>query len=97
MDPLSALPVRFHHGGEFSFNSGRITGYVGGTESMSYIDKDFVSYFEILGHAKDHCNLGPVCLRVSHAFWRADAGNGNNPAERFVFLTCFSAAALICL
>ena len=48
------LTVRFHFNGEF-VNDGKILQYVGGSEQMSYIDRDKVSLPEVIGHLKDHC------------------------------------------
>jgi len=54
MDMLEMLTVRFHFNGEF-VNDGKILQYVGGSEQMSYIDRDKVSLPEVIGHLKDHC------------------------------------------
>lgn len=61
MDPLEYLPVRFHFGGDF-INNGRETFYIGGSEEMSYIERDKVSLPEIVGHLKDHCEVIPGML-----------------------------------
>lgn len=61
MDPLEYLPVRFHFGGDF-INKGRETFYIGGSEEMSYIERDKVSLPEIVGHLKDHCEVIPGML-----------------------------------
>uniref|UniRef100_I1PW73 Uncharacterized protein n=1 Tax=Oryza glaberrima TaxID=4538 RepID=I1PW73_ORYGL len=61
MDPLEYLPVRFHFGGDF-INNGRETFYIGGSEGMSYIERDKVSLPEIVGHLKDHCEVIPGML-----------------------------------
>ena len=53
MDDTDQLAVRFHHGGEFYFDGNRMH-YVGGSESMSYIERDLISLPEIMGHLKDH-------------------------------------------
>lgn len=55
------LPVRFHFGGDF-INKGRETFYIGGSEEMSYIERDKVSLPEIVGHLKDHCEVIPGML-----------------------------------
>ena len=54
MDMLGILPVRFHFDGEF-INDGDKLHYFGGSEGMSYIDRDKVSLPELVGHLKDHC------------------------------------------
>ncbi|TVT96989.1 hypothetical protein EJB05_57773, partial [Eragrostis curvula] len=56
MDPLSMLAVRFHVKGEF-LNVGRVVHWIGGSEVMSYIDRDKVSYPEIVGHLRDHMEV----------------------------------------
>ncbi|KAK3132665.1 hypothetical protein QOZ80_6AG0526010 [Eleusine coracana subsp. coracana] len=56
MEPLETLQVRFHIDGEF-MHSGRKLHYVGGTVVMSYIDRDKISFPEIVGHLRDHCNV----------------------------------------
>uniref|UniRef100_A0A0E0PNC1 PB1-like domain-containing protein n=1 Tax=Oryza rufipogon TaxID=4529 RepID=A0A0E0PNC1_ORYRU len=61
MDPLEYLPVRFHFGGDF-INNGRETFYIGGSEGMSYIERDKVSLPEIVRHLKDHCEVIPGML-----------------------------------
>lgn len=61
MDPLEYLPVRFHFGGDF-INNGRETFYIGGSEGMSYIERDKVTLPEIVGHLKDHCEVIPGML-----------------------------------
>jgi alpha-galactosidase len=40
------LPVRFHYNGEFMRNSNGLF-YVGGTQAMSYIDRDKLSLAEV--------------------------------------------------
>lgn len=42
------LPVKFHYNGEFIKDCG-------GSEAMSYIERDKVSLPEVVGHLKDHC------------------------------------------
>ncbi|EAY97504.1 hypothetical protein OsI_19430 [Oryza sativa Indica Group] len=61
MDPLEYLSVRFHFGGEF-INNGRETFYVGGSEGMSYIERDKISLPELIGYLKDHCEVLPGML-----------------------------------
>ncbi|KAK3151111.1 hypothetical protein QOZ80_3AG0241870 [Eleusine coracana subsp. coracana] len=56
MDPLETLPVRFHLNGEFC-TVGNMMQYVGGKEAMSHIERDKVSYPEILGHLRDHMKI----------------------------------------
>jgi alpha-galactosidase len=56
MDVCGVLPVRFHFNGEFLRNSNGLF-YVGGTEAMSYIDRDKLSLPEVVGHLRDHCNV----------------------------------------
>ncbi|KAK3164361.1 hypothetical protein QOZ80_1AG0016580 [Eleusine coracana subsp. coracana] len=56
MDPLETLHVRFHLNGEFC-TVGNVMQYVGGKEAMSYIERDKVSYLEILGHLRDHMEI----------------------------------------
>ena len=56
MDPVDNLAVRFHFLGEF-INEGRKVEYVGGSEAMSYIDRDKISLPELTGHVKDHCKF----------------------------------------
>ncbi|CAN6219452.1 unnamed protein product [Urochloa humidicola] len=53
MDVFSTLIVRFHFNGLFT-NSGKTVRYVGGSEAISYIDRDKVSLLEIVGHLRDH-------------------------------------------
>jgi alpha-galactosidase len=50
------LPVHFHFNGEFFRNSNELF-YVGGTEAISYIDRDRLSLSEVLGHLRDHCDV----------------------------------------
>jgi hypothetical protein len=49
--------VRFHLGGEFIYHDKQVS-YVGGDEAMSYIDRDKISLPELIGHLKDHSNVG---------------------------------------
>ena len=56
MDPVDNLAVRFHFLGEF-INEGRKVEYVGGSEAMSYIDRDKISLPELIGHVKDLCKF----------------------------------------
>lgn len=49
MDGFDTLTVRFHFNGEFLKNG------KGGTEAMSYVDRDKLSLPEIVGHLCDHC------------------------------------------
>jgi hypothetical protein len=53
MDPSEILNVRFHVGGEF-IRIGPNLQYVGGDEEMSYIERDKLSFQELIGFAKDH-------------------------------------------
>ena len=48
MDGISKLGARFHFRGEF-IAVGEKLQYVGGSEAMSYIDRDLVSLPEIVG------------------------------------------------
>ncbi|CAN6209239.1 unnamed protein product [Urochloa humidicola] len=54
MDVFGTLPVRFYYNGEF-IHDGKKLHYCGGSEAMSYIDRDKMSLPEIVGHLKDHC------------------------------------------
>ncbi|RLN22151.1 hypothetical protein C2845_PM07G33790 [Panicum miliaceum] len=56
MDWISKLGVRFRILGKF-INHVKKLHYVGGSEAMSYIDRDLVSLPEVLGHLKDHCKV----------------------------------------
>ncbi|KAK3131498.1 hypothetical protein QOZ80_6AG0507220 [Eleusine coracana subsp. coracana] len=56
MEPLETLQVSFHINGEF-MHSDRKLHYAGGTEVMSYIDRDKISFPEIVGHLRDHWNV----------------------------------------
>lgn len=56
MDLLDHLCIRFHFGGEF-FNDGKFVHYLGGSEALSWIDRDKVSLPEIRGHLQDHCEI----------------------------------------
>jgi alpha-galactosidase len=56
MDPLDFLNVRFHFNGQFLKNGNELS-YVGGTEAMSYIDRDKLSLPEVVGHLRDHFNV----------------------------------------
>jgi alpha-galactosidase len=56
MDGCDFLPVRFHFNGEFLRNSNGLF-YVGGTQAMSYIDRDKLSLPEVVGHLHDHFNV----------------------------------------
>ena len=47
------LAVRFHYGGEFFFDGNKMH-YHGGSEGLSYIERDLISLPEITGHLKDH-------------------------------------------
>ena len=53
MDMLGILPVKLHYNGEF-IHAGKKLQYCGGSEAMSYIDRDKVSLPEVVGHLKDH-------------------------------------------
>ncbi|TVU17553.1 hypothetical protein EJB05_33596, partial [Eragrostis curvula] len=50
---MDKVAVRFHYGGEFSFD-GNMVQYIGGSEGMSHIERDLISLPEIVGHIKDH-------------------------------------------
>ncbi|TVU17574.1 hypothetical protein EJB05_33618, partial [Eragrostis curvula] len=50
---MDKVAVRFHYGGEFSFD-GNMVQYIGGSEGMSHIERDLISLPEIVGHLKDH-------------------------------------------
>jgi len=56
MDALDNLPVRFHFLGEF-INDGKQVQYVGGSEALSYIERDNISLPELIGHMRYHCQL----------------------------------------
>ena len=56
MDLLDHLCVRFHFGGEF-FNDGKFVHYLGGSEALSWIDRDKVYLPDIRGHLQDHCEI----------------------------------------
>lgn len=56
MDPLDTLPVRFHYNGEFVLHR-REKSYCGGSEAMSYLERDKVSLPEIIGHLRDHTKV----------------------------------------
>ena len=53
MGDMDQLTVRFHHGGEFYFDGNRMH-YLGGSESMSYIERELIQKPEIVGHLKGH-------------------------------------------
>ncbi|KAJ1283925.1 hypothetical protein BS78_03G164600 [Paspalum vaginatum] len=74
MDPLDTLPVRFHLGDEF-LSSGRNVYYVGGSEEMSYLERDKVSLPEIVGHLQDHCAVQEGTL-LHWLFPGKDLNNG---------------------
>ena len=50
---FDTLAVRFHYGGEFCFD-GKKMHYRGGSERLSYIERDLISLPELVGHLKDH-------------------------------------------
>uniref|UniRef100_A0A0E0KRF3 PB1-like domain-containing protein n=1 Tax=Oryza punctata TaxID=4537 RepID=A0A0E0KRF3_ORYPU len=56
MDVLDTLVVRFHLKGVFVLD-GSEKKYCGGSEALSYVDRDKVSLPELFGHLKDHCNV----------------------------------------
>ncbi|CAD6268554.1 unnamed protein product [Miscanthus lutarioriparius] len=56
MDVCDFLLVRFHFNGDFLRNSNGLF-YVGGTQAMSYIDRDKLSLPEVVGHLHDHCTV----------------------------------------
>jgi len=56
MDVCDFLPVRFYFNGEFLSNSNELF-YDGGTQAISYIDRDKLSVAEVAGHLRDHCNV----------------------------------------
>lgn len=58
---MDTLAVRFHYGGEFYFDGKRMH-YLGGSERLSYIDRDLISLPEIVGHLKDHGVVGDDVL-----------------------------------
>jgi len=64
MDVCDFLPVRFHFNGKFLRNSNGLF-YVGGTQAMSYIDRDKLSLPEVVGHLRDH-------LKALVWFWLID-------------------------
>ncbi|KAK3123177.1 hypothetical protein QOZ80_8AG0625470 [Eleusine coracana subsp. coracana] len=74
MDPFETLPVRFHVHGWFE-EDGPVVQYLGGTEVMSYIDMDKISYPEIVGHLKDHVTV-PDCVKMHWLFPGAEMANG---------------------
>lgn len=53
---LDMLVVRFHLKGVFVLD-GKEKKYCGGSEALSYIDRDKVSLPELFGHLRDHCNV----------------------------------------
>ena len=53
MDPLEYLHVRFHYNGEF-LRGYRTLTYASGTLASSFIERDKLSFFELIGHLKDH-------------------------------------------
>ncbi|KAF2929938.1 hypothetical protein DAI22_05g093100 [Oryza sativa Japonica Group] len=55
MDVLDTLMVRFHLKGVFVLD-GSEKKYCGGSEALSYVERDKVSLPELFGHLKDHCN-----------------------------------------
>lgn len=61
MDVVDNLAVRFHFLGDF-INDGKQVHYIGGSEAMSYIERDKVSLPEVIGHLKDHCTVGEGSL-----------------------------------
>ncbi|CAO2201257.1 unnamed protein product [Urochloa humidicola] len=61
MDVIDELPVRFHFGGTF-FSDGKKMQYCGGTEALSYIDRDKISLPELVGHLRDHCTVSEGSL-----------------------------------
>ena len=56
MDVLDTLMVRFHLKGVFVLD-GSEKKYCGGSEALSYVERDKVSLPELFGHLKDHCNV----------------------------------------
>uniref|UniRef100_A0A0E0LSX2 PB1-like domain-containing protein n=1 Tax=Oryza punctata TaxID=4537 RepID=A0A0E0LSX2_ORYPU len=56
MDVLDTLVVRFHLKGVFVLD-GSEKKYCGGSEALSYVDRDKVSFPELFGHLKDHYNV----------------------------------------
>lgn len=56
MDLIDFIAVRFHFLGHF-ISHGTKVDYVGGSEAMSYIDRDKLSLPEVVGHLKDHYNV----------------------------------------
>uniref|UniRef100_A0A0E0REJ9 PB1-like domain-containing protein n=1 Tax=Oryza rufipogon TaxID=4529 RepID=A0A0E0REJ9_ORYRU len=56
MDLLDTLVVRFHMKGVFILD-GTKKKYCGGSEALSYIDRDKVSLPELFGHLRDHCSV----------------------------------------
>ncbi|EEE63543.1 hypothetical protein OsJ_18359 [Oryza sativa Japonica Group] len=56
MDVLDTLVVRFHLKGVFVLD-GSEKKYCGGSEALSYVERDKVSLPELFGHLKDHCNV----------------------------------------
>ncbi|BAT01676.1 Os07g0506950 [Oryza sativa Japonica Group] len=56
MDVLDTLVVRFHMNGVFLLD-GSEKKYCGGSEALSYVDRDKISLSELFGHLKEHCNM----------------------------------------
>ena len=74
MDVVGTLPFRFHFNGEF-IHDGKDLHYCGGSEGMSYIERDKMSLPEINGHLKDHCDVVEGML-LHWLFPGKDLGNG---------------------
>ena len=53
MDDMDSIAVRFYFGGKVFFDGKRMH-YIGGSEGMSYIDRDLISLPEVNGHLRDH-------------------------------------------
>ena len=56
--------VPFWVGGGAFVNDGKKIQYVGGSQAMSYIERDKVSLPEIVGHLRDHWNMSAGGLRM---------------------------------
>jgi alpha-galactosidase len=56
MDVLDTLVVRFHMNGVFLLD-GSEKKYCGGSEALSYVDRDKIFLSELFGHLKEHCNM----------------------------------------
>ncbi|OQU85923.1 hypothetical protein SORBI_3004G338701 [Sorghum bicolor] len=86
MEFFDVLPMRFHFNGEFVRDSNDLF-YVGGTQAMSYIDRDKLSLPEVLGKGnkltKNH-QIKCTCKSFNNSFWISY----NEPASKCAEFQC---------